>query len=195
MLRKVLFATVLIGLSSVYTTVVSAAGDAQKGQEKSAVCAACHGPTGISNLPINPNIAGQVPGYIEMQLKAFKSGARVNPVMAGQAAILSDEDMADLDAFYSSQEPNYDMPMTEEDKELAAEGGKIYRGGFQERGIINHRGEHPAARHCHQSCRYSMSANVEHVKTEMLIIQPEDIQDIAGQLLTGNKLPGHTNII
>jgi len=124
-----------------------AAGDAEAGKQKSAVCAACHGATGISALAINPNIAGQVPGYIEAQLKAFKSGERANAVMAGQAAILSEQDMADLDAFYAAQEPNYDMQMTEQDQALAAEGEQIYRGGYAPRGISACMGCHGPSGH------------------------------------------------
>ena len=124
MLKKGTFVTLLFSLIALNNGAVMAAGDPAAGEAKSAVCAACHGPTGISSLSINPNIAGHVPGYISAQLKAFKSGERVNAVMAGQAAILSDQDMEDLDAFYAAQEPNYDMPMTDADKALAEEGEK-----------------------------------------------------------------------
>ena len=147
MLRKAKFASLLLSSILLGLGNAQAAGDPEAGKAKSTVCAACHGPTGISNLPINPNIAGQVPGYIAAQLKAFKSGERVNAIMAGQAAILSEQDMEDLDAFYASQEPNYEMPMTEEDKELAIEGGKIYRGGYSPRGIAACMGCHGPSGH------------------------------------------------
>jgi cytochrome c553 len=159
MLRKATFATLLLSAAMLSLSTAKAAGDPEAGKAKSTVCAACHGPTGISNLPINPNIAGQVPGYIEAQLKAFKSGERVNAIMAGQAAILSEEDMADLDAYYSSQEPNYDMPMSEQDKELAIEGGKIYRGGYEPRGIS-------ACMSCHGPSGHGIPKNYPRVSAQ-----------------------------
>lgn len=70
-----------------------------------AVCAACHGETGVSATPLFPNLAGQHRSYIEVALKGYKSGARKNAVMAAQAAGLSDGDIKALAAWYSSQEP------------------------------------------------------------------------------------------
>lgn len=78
------------------------AADAAAGKNKSGVCAACHGPTGISAIPMYPNLAGQKEAYLAKQLKDFKSGARKDPVMAPMAMGLSDEDIADISAFYAS---------------------------------------------------------------------------------------------
>jgi cytochrome c553 len=125
----------LIASAILFSQSVIAAGDPAAGEAKAAVCGACHGVKGISAIPINPNLAGQVPGYIAAQLKAFKSGERVNAVMAGQSAILSEEDMADLDAFYAAQPAQKGANLTEEDKKLAEVGGEIYRGGYEPRGI------------------------------------------------------------
>ncbi|MBX2849769.1 MAG: cytochrome c4 [Acidiferrobacterales bacterium] len=148
MLKKVV--KIAAGLVLVTVAVASnsyAAGDAAAGQEKSAVCAACHGPQGVSSIPLNANIAGQVPGYIETQLKAFKSGERVNVLMAGQASILSDQDMADLDAYYSSLPAATNGSLTDEQKTLAEAGEAIYRGGFAERGIAACMGCHGPSGH------------------------------------------------
>jgi cytochrome c553 len=79
-----------------------AAGDAEAGKAKAAVCAACHGAEGISAMDIYPNLAGQKAAYIVSQLKAFKAGERSNPIMAPMAMPLSDQDMEDLAAYYSS---------------------------------------------------------------------------------------------
>lgn len=68
-----------------------------------AVCAACHGETGVSASPMFPNLAGQHRSYLEVALKGYKSGARKNAVMAGQAAGLSDADIKALALWYSSQ--------------------------------------------------------------------------------------------
>ena len=114
---------------------VIAAGDAEAGKAKSAVCAACHGAEGVSSLSVNPNLAGQVPGYIAAQLKAFKTGERKNAIMASQVTGLSDEDMNDLDAYYASMPPSTQVSLTDEEAELAEAGASIYRGGYAERGI------------------------------------------------------------
>ena len=99
---KQLLAATLILFS---TTGVYAAGDAAAGKGKAAVCAACHGADGISSAPIFPNLAGQKEAYIVAQLKAFKSGERKganSATMAPMAAALSEQDMMDLAAYFSS---------------------------------------------------------------------------------------------
>lgn len=78
-------------------------GDVQRGQEKSAVCAACHGLDGNSPDPINPKIAGQHELYIYRHLKLFKSGGRENAIMLGFASQLTQQDMRDIGAWYASQ--------------------------------------------------------------------------------------------
>ena len=78
------------------------AGDAAAGKGKSAMCAACHGAAGISAIPIYPNLAGQKEVYLAKQLKDFKSGTRNDPTMKGMVMALSDTDMDDLAAYFSS---------------------------------------------------------------------------------------------
>lgn len=88
------------------TTAVMAspafAGDAAAGKAKSGMCAACHGAEGVSAIPMYPNLAGQKEAYIAKQLKDFKSGKRKDPVMAPMAMPLTDDDIANLAAFYAS---------------------------------------------------------------------------------------------
>ena len=99
-----LILTVLLSAAlSVMTATVSAAGDAANGKEKSAACAACHGVDGNSTITANPRLAGQHASYLLRALHDYKSGARKNPVMAGFAGGLSEEDMEDLAAYFSSQ--------------------------------------------------------------------------------------------
>lgn len=115
------------------------AGDASAGKSKATVCAACHGPHGNTpNNPQWPKIAGQNAEYIAKQLHDMKSGKRKNPPMAGIVANLSDQDIADLAAYYAS------LPMSGgyAAKEEVALGQKIYRGGDRERHI-------PACMGCH----------------------------------------------
>lgn len=78
------------------------AGDPEAGKAKSAVCAACHGPNGISASELWPNLAGQKEAYLVKQIKAFKSGERKDPSMAPMVAALTDEDIANLAAYYAS---------------------------------------------------------------------------------------------
>ena len=78
------------------------AGDAAAGKGKSVMCAACHGAAGVSAVPTYPNLAGQKEAYLTKQLKDFKSGKRNDPTMKGMAAGLSDADIANLAAYYSS---------------------------------------------------------------------------------------------
>ncbi len=78
------------------------AGDPAAGKSKSAMCAACHGAAGISAVPMYPNLAGQKEAYLAKQLKDFKSGSRKDPVMAPMAMALSDEDVANISAYYAS---------------------------------------------------------------------------------------------
>jgi cytochrome c553 len=78
------------------------AADIAAGKAKSAMCASCHGPDGISMIPTYPNLKGQKAAYIVAQLKAFKSGSRANPIMAPMASPLSDADMENIAAYYES---------------------------------------------------------------------------------------------
>jgi cytochrome c553 len=80
------------------------AGDAKAGRAKAQLCQACHGVDGLSKVPDAPNLAGQVEGYLATQLRAFKSGARKSEAMTLVAAQLSDQDIDNLAAWYSSIE-------------------------------------------------------------------------------------------
>ncbi|MDX5364181.1 MAG: cytochrome c [Pseudazoarcus pumilus] len=79
------------------------AGDAARGKTLSTTCAACHGPTGMSPAPAFPNIGGQVEEYLYRALLDYKLGNREDPIMSGQVANLSKQDMQDLAAYYASQ--------------------------------------------------------------------------------------------
>ncbi len=78
-----------------------AGGDANAGKEKAATCVGCHGADGKGVAP-NPALAGLKEGVIVEKLKAYKSGANANPVMKTFASPLSDQDMADLAAYFAS---------------------------------------------------------------------------------------------
>ena len=78
-----------------------AGGDVNAGKQKEATCGGCHGADGKGVAP-NPPLAGLKEDYIIEQLKAYKSGARANPMMKQFASGLSEQDMADLAAYYVS---------------------------------------------------------------------------------------------
>lgn len=78
------------------------AGDIAAGKAKAQMCAACHGANGISVAPVYPNLAGQKEQYIIKQLKAFKDGTRKDPLMSPMATPLSDADIENVAAYFSS---------------------------------------------------------------------------------------------
>ena len=78
------------------------ARDPVAGKAKAGMCATCHGPLGISQLPNAPHLAGQPAIYTIEQLKNYRSGKRANEVMAVMAKPLSDTDIDDLAAWYAS---------------------------------------------------------------------------------------------
>ena len=86
-----------------FSTATLAAGDAAAGQAKAGICTACHGPTGQSPNDLWPNLASQKPGYLSKQMKAFRDGTRADPMMSPMAKPLTDADIENLSAFFSSQ--------------------------------------------------------------------------------------------
>jgi cytochrome c553 len=121
--------TALIG--SALPGFASAAGSADAGQTKAIVCAACHGVDGNSLNPEWPTLAGQNEAYLVRTLQAFNSGERSNVLMTAQAAPLSDQDMADLAAFFASR-PRQTKTA---DPKLVTAGEHLYRGGNKETGV------------------------------------------------------------
>ncbi len=79
------------------------AADAAAGKAKAAACAACHGQNGIATMPDAPNLAGQPEDYLAAQLKAYRDGARKHEVMSLMARPLTDGEIANLSAWFSSQ--------------------------------------------------------------------------------------------
>jgi cytochrome c553 len=94
---------ILTALAALSLPSLAASGDAEVGRKKSAPCAACHGPNGVSVSPDFPNLAGQYADYIQAALTHYKNGKRKNPIMQAQVANLSPKDVLDLAAYFSSQ--------------------------------------------------------------------------------------------
>jgi cytochrome c553 len=119
--------------------------DTTRGQKiATQACAACHAADGNSIAPANPKLAGQFPEYLHRQLVHFKPQAGKKPeresaVMMGMVANLSDEDMKSVAAYFAAQKLK---PALARDKDLAAQGQKIWRGGIAATNI-------PACAGCH----------------------------------------------
>ena len=98
-------AAVTTGLALALATSAYAAGDAAKGRVKAITCMGCHGIPGYHNAYPNypvPRVGGQHPEYIVAALKAYKSGQRGHKTMQAQAASLSEQDMQDIAAYFTS---------------------------------------------------------------------------------------------
>lgn len=91
-------------LAALGASCAAAAGDPVAGKRKAVTCMACHGTEGISTNELWPNLAGQKEAYILKQIKAFKEGARIEPLMIPMVALLSDEDAQDVAAYFASFE-------------------------------------------------------------------------------------------
>ncbi len=116
-----------------------AEGNVEAGKAKSLVCAACHNVDGNSMIDMYPKIAGQHATYIEKQLHDFRSAmqtggkeGRMDPIMGGMTAALTDQDIKDLSAYFASQAQS--VTPVENVPEL---GEKLYKGGDMSRGITS----------------------------------------------------------
>lgn len=102
-MKKLLLASLFLVLQVV--PAVTTAADIAVGKAKSAICATCHGVDGVSAVPVYPNLKGQKEAYLLSSMKAYKSGDRkggMAAIMKPQATLLSETDMANLAAYYSS---------------------------------------------------------------------------------------------
>ena len=113
------------------TGVAHAAGDPAAGQQKTAVCAACHGADGNGLAPNFPKLAGQNESYLLKQLKEIKGGVRTVPEMTGMLDAMSEQDLADIAAYFAS--------LTVQIGQTAADqvdmGQQIYRAGIAAKGV------------------------------------------------------------
>lgn len=113
----------------------AAVGDAAAGKIKSAACVACHGLDGNSLVSAYPKLAGQGAKYLAKQLRDFKrtgSDARVNPIMQGMAAPLSEQDILDLAAYFAAQKSSTNAA----DPALVKVGEALWRGGNLASGVM-----------------------------------------------------------
>ena len=144
-MKKLTFAILLlttytVGHATTTNTPAGLVGNADEGKAKSTnlACVGCHGADGNSLGPTFPNLAGQHANYIVQQLQAFKSEARSDPSMTPMAMPLTEQDVVDLAAYFSSQT----VKMNSASEDLVKLGQKIYRGGNKNKGL-------PACSGCH----------------------------------------------
>ncbi len=133
--NKILLSSVLFGLASMsHAAPTVPAYNIEEGKKiVDANCAACHGATGVSVAPAQPNLAGQNIKYLYKQLVDFKTGARNNGIMKAQLQGFTQQDLANVAGYYASQTPwgvGYGNP------ETAEEATKLYLGGDKSRGVI-----------------------------------------------------------
>ncbi|NKF52064.1 cytochrome c4 [Shewanella sp. WXL01] len=124
-------------LATMSSPAMAVEGNAEAGQAKSALCAACHGPDGNSMIDMYPKIAGQHANYLAKQLTDFQAAmktggkeGRMDPVMGGMTMTLTEQDIADLAAFYASQTQS-----TVDVADVPALGASLYKTGDAARGI------------------------------------------------------------
>lgn len=154
-----------------------AQGSAESGATKAAVCLACHGPNGNSSNPEWPSLAGQGARYLAEQLKLFREGKRTNPVMMPMASALSDQDIADLAAYYAAQKPTG----LEADPSYWQAGEKLYRGGDTGRQI-------PACIACHGPVgRGNEPAAFPALRAQHSVYTQKQLTDYAAGARTGAK--------
>lgn len=127
-MKKFVISMLSAVFSLVSTQSVLAQGDAAAGQAKSALCATCHGAEGNSEISINPKLAGQNFNYIVKQLQDYKSGNRVNATMSAMVAALTEQDILDISAWYSSQQ----VTLQGANLESLELGESIYRAGIKD---------------------------------------------------------------
>lgn len=113
------------------TGMAHAAGDATAGKGKTAVCGACHGADGNSPAAMFPKLAGQNEAYLVKQMNDIKSGARPVVEMTGLLDAMSDQDIADIAAYFAKQAGTVGHAA----KDLVEQGQKIYRGGIAKKGV------------------------------------------------------------
>jgi cytochrome c553 len=106
--RRLFYSAILASLTvgMLASAAVRAEGDAKAGQVKAIPCMGCHAIPGYSNVYPTyhvPRVGGQHSAYIVAALKAYKAKQRSHPTMQAQAATLSEEDMNDIAAFFSSK--------------------------------------------------------------------------------------------
>lgn len=143
MKKKLQLCSILLALTSVVGTSYAEVNTAE-GKQKASACTSCHGEGGNSSVTTFPKLAQQHASYLEKQLHAFKDGSRNDPMMSVIALTLSDQDMANIAAYYATQKISTNrLPASAEndnaDKDalaaLLTQGSDMYRNGDIKRAV------------------------------------------------------------
>jgi cytochrome c553 len=157
-------------------------GDAAAGATKSATCTACHGLNGNSANPEWPVLAGQNASYLSDQITRFRDGKRSNVLMQPMVSALTDQDIADLAAYYSQQTPSGN----EADPSYWKAGEKLFRGGDAKRGI-------PACLACHGPVgRGNPAAGYPALHTQHAVYTIKQLSDYATEARYSKDSKGHS---
>jgi cytochrome c553 len=108
--RMKIMPTLLAAAALAFASSHALAGDPRAGESKAEACIACHGADGNSPAPSFPRIGGQYESYLLHSLRGYKSGDRVNAIMADIVKDLSDQDLRDLAAYYAAQDSGLYVP-------------------------------------------------------------------------------------
>jgi len=165
--------------------VALAKGSAEAGAAKATTCIACHGPNGNSVNPQWPVLAGQNAAYIEGQLHAFHDKNRIDStnLMPPMAAPLSDQDIQDLAAYFSTQTPTG----READPSYWQAGEKLYRGGDPSRKV-------PACMACHGPvARGIPAAGYPALRAQYAVYIIKQLQDYAADARYTRNAKGDSN--
>ncbi len=138
MKKKLQVLSISLALASA-TSILHAEGNINAGKQKSASCTSCHGDDGNSMVATFPKLAHQHSSYLEKQLRAFKDGSRNDPMMSSMALALTDEDIADISAYYAIQKisentlpvlaTDDEKPANKDIQTIIAQGSDLYRNG------------------------------------------------------------------
>ncbi len=139
----------LVALVSI-ASAQAAEGDPKAGKEKSAACQGCHGEEGISIAPNFPNLAGQFAKYTERQVRDYQESKRVDPMMSGMAAgVTEPQDLKDIAAYFASKKRAKGTPGGK--KELVAKGKVLFYEGNPDTGVY-------ACSNCHGENGYGLDS-------------------------------------
>ena len=168
-----LLPSLLVSYAALFSTAAFAQTvkpDVTKGQAIAAnVCAACHMADGNSAGAPNPKLAGQHADYIVKQLREYKSKKRDNAIMLGMSTPLSDADMQNVAAYFSTQKSKPNFGKTPDTQAL---GQKIYRGGIAEKGV-------PACAGCHGANGAGMPAQYPRLAGQHAAYTLEELKEFA----------------
>lgn len=164
-----------------FTATALADGDAAAGKQKSTPCAACHNADGNSTNGQWPKLAGQHAVYLVKQLQDFKATRRVNAIMNGMAAPLSEQDMQDLAAYFSSQT----MTPGEADPALVDQGRDLYRGGNLNSGVSACAGCHGPTGQGNPAAGFPVLAgqHAEYIETQLKAFRSMQRANDPGQMM------------